>query len=48
VQGDGVPGDRDASFLDSVFSEEGRRDVGAVDLEALVAVAFLAQPDVIT
>jgi hypothetical protein len=45
VQGDGVPRDRHTSFLDAVRLQEGRRGVGAVNLEALFAVSRLAQAD---
>jgi hypothetical protein len=44
VQGDGVPGDGDAPFLDAAFAEEGCCGVGAVDFESLVAVALLLIP----
>ncbi|MGW2963840.1 hypothetical protein ACWDGI_36015 [Streptomyces sp. NPDC001220] len=41
MQSDGVPGDGDTLFLDSALAEERRGEVGAVDLETLVAVAAL-------
>lgn len=47
VQGDGLP-DRGAAFLgQAVLAQEPHGGVGAVDLEALVAVAVAGEPEIV-